>query len=202
MDNQLLMIFVKNPELGKAKTRLAASIGDEAALKVYKRLLEKTKEITLSLPFSKAVFYSQFIDTQDLWSNEHFTKKLQSEGDLGQKMETAFDWAFQNGFQKVCIIGSDCYDLTTDNLNEAFECLDNHNAVIGPARDGGYYLLGLSKACSSIFQNKQWSTDSVCSDTEKDFQSEGTSYKKLKTLNDVDTIDDLGSWASDLIQEQ
>lgn len=199
MGNQLLMIFVKNPELGKAKTRLAASIGDEAALQVYKRLLERTKEITSAISFPKVVFYNQFVDNNDIWPNEDFAKMLQSNGDLGQKMESAFDWAFQNDFQKVCIIGSDCYDLTTDNLNEAFECLDNHDAVIGPARDGGYYLLGLSKACSSIFQNKEWSTDSVCSDTEKDFQSEGISYRKLETLNDVDTIDDLGSWASDLI---
>lgn len=199
MGNQLLMIFVKNPELGKAKTRLAASIGNEAALQVYKRLLERTKEITSPISFAKAVFYNQFVDKNDIWPNEDFAKMLQSNGDLGQKMESAFDWAFQNDFQKVCIIGSDCYDLTTDNLTEAFECLDNHDAVIGPARDGGYYLLGLSKACSSIFQNKEWSTDSVCSDTEKDFQSEGMSYRKLETLNDVDTIDDLGSWASDLI---
>lgn len=199
MKKRLLIIFVKNPELGKAKTRLAASIGDEAALKIYKRLLERTKEITQSLPFTKAVFYSQFKDEQDLWPNEHFTKKLQPEGDLGQKMETAFEWAFAKGYEQICIIGSDCYDLTTNNLIEAFECLDNHDAVIGPARDGGYYLLGLSKTCSSVFQNKQWSTETVCSDTEKDFQSEGMSYKKLKTLNDVDTIEDLGSWASDLI---
>jgi len=199
MGDQLLIIFVKNPELGKAKTRLAASIGDKAALKVYKRLLERTLEITSPLRFDKAVFYNEYVDENDLWPNEPFVKKLQATGDLGQKMETATNWAFEQGYQKICIIGSDCYDLTTSQLREAFACLQNHDAVIGPAQDGGYYLVGLSKACPSIFRNKEWSTETVFTDTERDFLTEGLTYCKLEVLNDVDTKEDLGDWASDLI---
>ena len=199
MKDQLLIIFVKNPELGKAKTRLAAGIGKEAALHVYKRLLERTKEISSGLSSDKVVFYNDFIDYQDLWPNDIYQKALQIAGDLGQKMEAAFRWAFEMGYQKVCIIGSDCYDLTTEILETAFEKLENHNAVIGPSVDGGYYLLGMTQLNSSVFKNKDWSTSSVFDSTIESFNSQNLNYFQLETLNDIDTKEDLGDWASDLI---
>ena len=199
MKDQLLIIFVKNPELGKAKTRLAAGIGKEAALHVYKRLLERTKEISSGLSSDKVVFYNDFIDYQDLWPNDIYQKALQIAGDLGQKMEAAFRWAFEVGYQKVCIIGSDCYDLTTEILETAFEKLENHNAVIGPSVDGGYYLLGMTQLNSSVFKNKDWSTSSVFDSTIESFISKNLNYFQLEILNDIDTKEDLGDWASDLI---
>ena len=199
MKDQLLIIFVKNPELGKAKTRLAAGIGKEAALHVYKWLLERTKEISSGLSSDKVVFYNDFIDYQDLWPNDIYQKALQIAGDLGQKMEAAFRWAFEVGYQKVCIIGSDCYDLTTEILETAFEKLENHNAVIGPSVDGGYYLLGMTQLNSSVFKNKDWSTSSVFDSTIESFISQNLNYFQLEILNDIDTKEDLGDWASDLI---
>lgn len=199
MKDQLLIIFVKNPELGKAKTRLAATIGDEAALEVYKRLLQKTMEITCGLTQDKTVFYNQFIDSQDLWHSEHYSKKLQIKGNLGEKMHHAFEWAFDEGYKDVCIIGSDCFDLSEQIIDRAFQTLRQNDAVIGPSEDGGYYLLGLSKFLPEVFSNKKWSTESVCDDTVQDFKKAGYSFETIDTLNDIDTEKDLGPWAADLI---
>lgn len=202
MKNQLLIIFVKNPQLGRAKTRLAATIGDEAAFEAYKRLLTKTRDVTLELPYDKVVYYDQFVDDTDLWYRKDYDKAVQIAGQLGKKMQDAFERAFEDGYQKICIIGSDCYDLTTEILAQAFDTLEKYDAVMGPSQDGGYYLMGLSKANFSIFQNKEWSTESVASDTIKDFEKEGLSYALLPILNDVDTEADLGEWASDLLKTE
>lgn len=198
MKNQLLIIFVKNPELGKAKTRLAATIGDESALEVYKRLLNRTRDITQDVNADKVVFYNQFVDDQDLWHNDVYEKKLQIQGNLGEKMLNAFEWAFSSGYEQVCIIGSDCYDLTTEIIDGAFTSLQTNQAVIGPSEDGGYYLIGMSKFLPQVFKNKEWSTETVFSETIKDFEEGALSFETLTTLNDIDTEEDLGDWASDL----
>ena len=195
-----LIIFVKNPVLGKAKTRLAATIGAEAALAIYELLLKRTAAITKELAIDKVVYYDQFIDHNDLWPNEHFKKDLQIKGDLGLKMQTAFLQAFNEGYNKVCIIGSDCYDLTKEYIRLACAMLDNDDAVIGPAKDGGYYLLGLSGFYPDFFQGKIWSTSSVAKDTIKDFKKLALSFSELPTLSDVDVEEDLGSWANHVLQ--
>ncbi len=195
-----LIIFVKNPELGKAKTRLAATIGDKAALAIYQLLLEKTAQITQDLAVDKVVYYDRFVDKKDIWPNDKFSKDLQKDGHLGIKMETAFYQAFQEGYDKVCIIGSDCYDLSAENLRLAFNTLDNDDAVIGPAEDGGYYLLGLSGFYPDFFKDKTWSTDTVGSDTIKDFEKLGLSFSELPVLSDVDVAEDLGPWANQVLE--
>lgn len=194
-----LIIFVKNPELGKVKTRLASTIGDEKALEVYKLLLEKTHLETASLDVDKVVYYSNRVDCDDLWNEGAFTKGVQAQGDLGAKMTSAFQEAFEEGFERVCVIGSDAYDLTQSHIESAFEKLLNANAVVGPAKDGGYYLLGMSRLYQEVFQNKSWSTDSVYNDTIEDFESLGLNYHVLPTLSDVDTEKDLGTWAKKVI---
>lgn len=161
MGKALLIIFVKNPELGKVKTRLAATVGEEAALAIYKRLLERTKTITQPLAVDKTVFYDQALGENDLWSEGGFFKALQTKGDLGEKMLAAFQSAIDKGYEQICVIGSDCYDLTTDILNQAFSSLEKHDAVIGEAVDGGYYLIGMNCLITDVFQNKKWSTEEV-----------------------------------------
>lgn len=200
MKKKCLIIFVKNPKLGRAKTRLAATIGMEAALEAYKRLLQRTKAVTEELEVDKVVYYDQFVDREDLWVNQTYDKDIQIEGDLGEKMLSAFEDSFNKGYQQVCIIGSDCYDLDTEILQEAFDSLELKDAVIGPSKDGGYYLLGLSKPCSAVFENKSWSTETVRSETEQDFARLKMSYSLLKELNDVDVESDLGDWADDLVK--
>jgi rSAM/selenodomain-associated transferase 1 len=201
MGKALLIIFVKNPVLGRAKTRLAATVGEEAALAIYKRLLERTKSITQPLAVDKTVFYDHDLGENDLWSAEGFSKDLQSNGDLGEKMLAAVQSAFQQGYERICVIGSDCYDLTTDILEQAFSALEKRDAVIGEAVDGGYYLIGMNRLITDVFQNKKWSTEEVFPSTIQDFKNKGLSYFQLPVLNDVDTEEDLGNWAQDILKE-
>ena len=161
MSKNLLLIFTRNPELGKAKTRLAKSVGDETALEIYKFLLNRTKEVTQDLSCDKAVYYSVKVRNNDIWDAKVYQKHQQEGEDLGFRMQNAFQNSFDVGYDKVMIIGSDLYDLTPKHINDAFNKLDSKNVVIGPAKDGGYYLLGMKKLQSNIFKNKAWGTETV-----------------------------------------
>jgi uncharacterized protein len=189
--NNLLFIFYRNPELGKVKTRLAKTVGDEKALAIYLKLVSHTRAICQDLPLNKVVYYSHFVDTEDAWSGSHFQKKIQRGNDLGKKMQNAFAEGFKNGYQSICIIGTDCFELTAEIIEQAFDQLKNHDTVIGRANDGGYYLLGMKKPVPEIFQNKNWSTDSVAKDTINDFKRLGLSFATLPPLTDIDEEKDL-----------
>ena len=191
MTDRLLIIFVKNPELGKVKSRLAATIGAQEALRVYNKLLDHTIAITKNLPVTKVVYYSEFIDTDDKWDGTLFKKQMQSKGDLGARMADAFQWGFHNGYKQVCIIGSDCFELTPETIMQTFRSLENHQVVIGPAEDGGYYLLGMNQFFERLFKNKRWSTDSVMADTVSDLKELGVDFSRLEMLKDVDIEQDL-----------
>lgn len=183
------MIFIRNLQPGKVKTRLAADVGDEAAMDIYKFLLQHTREITKELPVDKVVYYSESLQQDDIWEEEVFQKKLQQGQDLGERMQRAFDEAFSNKYEQVVIIGSDIYELTSAEINSAFRSLENNDFVLGPAKDGGYYLLGMTKPKPELFKYKNWSTSSVLKDSLKDLSSE--KYVLLKELNDVDTFEDI-----------
>ncbi|CAM1339064.1 TIGR04282 family arsenosugar biosynthesis glycosyltransferase [Tenacibaculum aestuarii] len=185
----LLLIFTRNPELGKVKTRLAKTIGNEAAFDIYKFLLEHTKQVTQNLSCDKAVYYSVKVREHDIWDATLYQKHQQNGNDLGIRMHNAFQQAFSTGYEKVIIIGSDLPDLTSEHINEAFEKLNSNDVVMGPAEDGGYYLLGMKKLHANIFQHKDWGTSTVRKDTLNDLQNE--SVFLLETLNDVDVFDDI-----------
>lgn len=189
MKTNALLIFTRNPELGKVKTRLAKTIGDEKALIVYNDLLLHTKIETHAIDCDKFVFYDNSIIEDDIWSEEYYQKKLQSHGDLGQRMHDAFEILFEMGYQNCIIIGSDLFDLKAIIIETAFKKLMKHDVAIGPAEDGGYYLLGLKKGHPAIFQNKDWGTASVFKATMKDLK--GQKVCLLDTLNDIDTFEDL-----------
>lgn len=182
-----LIIFVRKPEKGKVKTRLAATVGVEKALEIYIELLTHTRAISSGVDAAKVVFYAHEIELDDLWNGQGFTKKLQGNYDLGGKMKEAFSTLFEMGFEKVLIIGSDCLELSTAIIEEAFEVLEKKEVVIGPAKDGGYYLLGLKKLLPGLFENKQWSTEHVFQQTIDDLQNENIDYHVLISLTDVDT---------------
>lgn len=184
-----LIIFTRNPELGKVKTRLAKTVGDESALKIYKFLLKHTVELTKNLNVDKYVFYSENIHREDIWDADTFRKKLQSEGDLGEKMKNAFSEIFGMGYEKAIIIGSDMFDLNKNDLEVAFDSLQTNQFTIGPATDGGYYLLGMKELNSEIFQNKEWGTSSVLETTLKDLKDE--KYVLLEERNDIDYFEDI-----------
>lgn len=189
--NDSLIIFVKNPEKGKVKTRLAKDIGDDQALHVYHRLLQYTKSISKPLNSEKLVYYSDFIDNNDLWDNMTFEKHLQNGADLGERMQNAFAEAFARGQQRVLIIGSDCVELETYMIKEAFAVLESNDVVIGPAKDGGYYLLGMRKFYPTLFENKPWSSEDLLMDTIIDLKKLNAPYYLLKTLSDIDHAEDL-----------
>jgi rSAM/selenodomain-associated transferase 1 len=189
--NSLLIIFYRNPELGKVKTRLAATLGDSKALAVYLYLSAHTKSITESLPVDKAVFYSNHIDTEDNWDNAAYHKNLQSGTNLGERMANAFREGFRSGYLSICIVGTDCFELTSAAIEEAFAKLQLNDTVIGPANDGGYYLLGMNAYHAEFFENKSWSTSSVYEATLQDFKVLGLKYYKLPILTDIDEEKDL-----------
>lgn len=185
----LLIIFTRNPELGKGKRRLAATVGDEAALNIYKFLLDHTVKITSHLYAEKLVYYSEEIWEKDIWDNSQFGKKLQLGDDLGARMANAFQCGFQNEFQKIIIIGSDMLDLTQEDLEQAFKALGTKDFVVGPAEDGGYYLLGMKKYMPQLFKNKDWGTATVLKDTLADL--EGEKIALLDSRNDIDYYEDI-----------
>ena len=189
MSKNLVMVFTRNPELGKVKTRLAKTIGDQSALNIYKFLLEHTEKIIKFLNCDKAVFYSIEIRHNDLWNESIYQKYQQQGDDLGIRMSNAFQNAFENDYEKVVIVGSDLFDLKAKHIEDAFSKLNNHDVVIGPAQDGGYYLLGMKNLHADLFSNKVWGTSSVFKDTINDLKTE--SVFLLDQLNDIDTYDDM-----------
>jgi rSAM/selenodomain-associated transferase 1 len=189
MNDCLLIIFTRNPELGKVKTRLAKTIGDTPALEIYTFLLKHTFNITTQLAVTKQVHYSVKIRENDLWDSKVYIKKQQFGDDLGLRMMHAFQQGFKEGFKKIIIIGSDMYDLSQSDIENAFSELKKHNFVLGPAEDGGYYLLGMKQLKTSIFRHKNWGSDSVLKDTLVDLKDE--SVKLLPIRNDIDIYDDI-----------
>lgn len=187
----LLIIFYRNPGLGKVKTRLAATLGDEKALAVYLLLASHTKDISEHVDVDKVVYYTDFIDREDNWPNALFDKQLQRGVDLGERMLNAFADGFSNGYRSICIIGTDCFELTPEIITKAFKKLEQQDAVMGPARDGGYYLLGMNNLLAGVFKNKQWSTGSVCAETLSDFKKLGLNFFQLELLTDIDEEKDL-----------
>lgn len=189
--DQAILIFAKSLIYGKVKTRLAATVGNDVAFSVYKNLLQYTKEITEKINADKIVFYSDNIEEQDIWISNIFKKKLQSGNHLGERMQDAFHNAFENKYEEVLIIGTDCFELTSPIIEMAFSQLKHHDIVIGPATDGGYYLLGMKSLYPLLFQNIEWSTNTVLKKTIAACNQLSLTYYLLPQLNDVDEEKDL-----------
>ena len=188
VNRSLLLVFSKNPTLGKVKTRLAKTIGKDKALQVYKALLKKTASVLEELAVDIHLYYSDYIEKDDLFSTIVTQKKVQTGEQLGERMVNAFQESFIS-YDKVVIIGTDLWTLETQDIKNAFKALEQHSAVIGPSADGGYYLLGMTEVIPQIFVNKQWGTSSVLPNTIEDLKS--IKYYLLQEKNDVDTFSDL-----------
>ncbi|MDQ6814699.1 MAG: TIGR04282 family arsenosugar biosynthesis glycosyltransferase [Bacteroidota bacterium] len=190
MENALI-IFVRNAVKGEVKTRLSEGLGQDKTLEVYKFLLAYTRDLALACDCSHFVFYSSYIHVQDVFDDDRFTKFVQEGEDLGDRMKNAFRKVFDLGCKKVCIIGSDCYELEAAIINEAFEKLNSTDIVIGPASDGGYYLLGMKQVNDELFTRKLWGSSSVLDETIASITNASLAFEKLSVLNDIDTVDDL-----------
>jgi uncharacterized protein len=208
MENAVI-VFIKNPTLGKVKTRLAKTIGDEKALEIYKLLIKKTFEICQEANQPTFVFYADEIIENDLWQGKKIIKKLQnSNPDLGIRMHSAFQEVFALGFSNVLIIGSDIFEITSEFINRGFECLAKKDAIIGLAYDGGYYELGLTKQTlnshpyilDTLFLKKTWSHDKVGSEALATLKAHKLAFEYLPKLRDIDTLEDL-RYFPDLLQK-
>ncbi len=184
-----LLIFIKNPEWGKAKTRLAKTVGNDRALEIYHLLLKYTRTVALATRADKALYYSSFLE-EDEWDASIFDKHVQVGNDLGERMGNAFNDAFEAGTDKAVIIGSDCGELTPEILEKAFLALDEVPLVLGPAKDGGYYLLGMRKFHPSLFEAMPWSQANLLTKTLEKVEGLGLAYHLLPTLSDVDREED------------
>lgn len=191
MNKSALIIFVRHPVLGKVKTRLAKIIGNEKALVIYNELLNHTFLITKNLLCYKYIFYTDDINENDIWDNNLYLKRIQEGSDLGERMYNAFKELYNEGYQKIVIIGSDCYELNAIIIENAFEILNEKEIVIGPSLDGGYYLLGMSSPLKNLFENIEWSTPHVFNETIKKINHNGYSVCSISPLNDVDVEADL-----------
>lgn len=189
MSKNLVMVFTRNPELGKVKTRLAKTIGEQSALNIYKFLLNHTETVIRNIDCDKAIYYSVKVRDNDIWDPSLYSKHLQQGKELGKRMYYAFLDAFSEGYKKVVIVGSDLYDLQPKHIENAFRKLDSYEVVIGPAEDGGYYLLGMKTIHSQVFTTKEWGTSTVFENTINDLQNE--SVFLLEELNDIDVYDDI-----------
>lgn len=189
-NSRLLLIFLRNPVLGKTKTRLAKGIGDENALKVYVKLLGHTLDMAAGLTQTTVrLCFTDAVEETGIFGRYPFEKTVQTGEDLGARMQHAFEEGFSSGYKKIVVIGSDLPTLSTRLLESAFTSLEDFDCVIGPASDGGYYLLGLTKRIPEIFKNKKWGTETVLRETLLNL--ERNRVHLLETLNDIDTADDL-----------
>jgi uncharacterized protein len=202
-ERNALIVFLKNPSPGRVKTRLAAGIGDEKALHIYIELLRITAEAVKSLQGVSAFLYFNEAPPGDASAEDHrarvdafrngndCTVAVQEGNDLGKRMLNAFEEVKKKGFEKICIIGTDCPAVSSGLLEEAFLALDTRDIVIGPAIDGGYYLLGMKQIHANLFGDKDWSTPSVLESTRADAEKAGLSVALLGQLRDIDDADDL-----------
>ncbi|MEO6315561.1 MAG: TIGR04282 family arsenosugar biosynthesis glycosyltransferase [Chitinophagaceae bacterium] len=188
---QSLLIFAKNLVYGQVKTRIAATLGDAVALTIYGKLLAHTNAVTSNLPVIKTVCYSSFIEAADVWDNAVYSKQLQSGKDLGARMMNAFANSFEEANDAVAVIGTDCFDISSNLIMDAFAALTNHDVVIGPAKDGGYYLLAMKQLHPLLFENIPWSTNDVLKKTIAICTQLQLSHFLLEELSDVDTAHDL-----------
>ena len=189
--NNAVIIFVKNPELGKVKTRLSATIGNEKALEIYKELLAHTLMSVKEIMADVFIYFSDSIDENIFEFENNFFKKMQKGDNLGERMSNAFKEVFDLWYDNVIIIGTDCPGLDLNLLENAFLQLDNVDVVIGPAEDGGYYLLGMKKHYAKLFENINWSSSSVLQATLDNCNKNKLTHTLLSILSDVDEEKDL-----------
>lgn len=185
-----LIIFLKNNEVGKVKTRLARSVGVERASDIYQRLVEYTATVCMNLSptIDIHLFYGTFIPETDPWhSTGHVKRHIQLQSpDLGERMITAFRELDATGYQKKVIIGTDCPYLEHRHILEAFKSLNTNDIVLGPALDGGFYLLGCLQTEFLVFEDITWSTSEVLNQYLRNIELNDWSTHQLEILEDID----------------
>jgi len=187
---QALIAFIKSPLPGKVKTRLAAGIGEQQALICYQKMLEHLQNTLLTVSAIKKVYGTGKHGAEE-WSPFHFTYHVQQGADIGERMGNAMESSFAEGAEKVVLVGGDCPGVYPALFDRAFQLLATHDLVLGPAFDGGYYLIGLRRPSPKLFEGIAWSTETVLSQTLHKASALGLRYTLVDRLHDVDTVEDL-----------
>jgi len=193
---EAIFLFLRFPEPGQAKTRLIPELGAEGAAEVYRKMAEQVADIVRELDrpgLLKVAYYSPAEKGQEIrkWLGNDFHFVAQPDGDLGRRLEDAFVGGFRKGARRIVAIGTDCVEITEEIILEAFEALSEADAAIGPALDGGYYLMGLNRPCHSVFRGIPWSTDKTLRETLARLRGCGLNVRLLPPLMDIDTPEDL-----------
>jgi rSAM/selenodomain-associated transferase 1 len=191
MSKPAIIIFIKNPELGKVKKRLAKAIGDNNALDIYNQMLRHTRQITKTLNTDKFLFYDKSITTADQWPEDVYQKELQNGPTMAQRISNAFKLVFSKGYNDVITIGSDCLELDERLIRLAFRQLQNVDTVVGPTTDGGLYLLGMKTYHPQLLQVEGWGTAALNSNMNKAIQQLHLSNFMLSEMHSVGTVEDL-----------
>jgi len=188
MNANRLIIFVKAPRCGIVKTRLARTIGALAAAEAYARLVEETIANLRTLP-QVELCYTPDDSRQEIegWLANDWQSQPQGPGDLGRRMAAAFERAFAEGMKRVAIIGSDCATVTVEDIQTAWDELASADVVLGPASDGGYWLIGLREPRPKLFNDIPWSTPDVLTRTLDRVRQTLLSVHLLREQRDVDT---------------
>lgn len=194
-DTNTLLLLAKYPELGCVKTRLAKDIGERQALQLYKAFFQDSMERFQSDAYQFALHLSPREAIATCLKTYPIIETIvpQVNGNLGEKMRSAMENAFENGAMKVVLIGSDTPHLPPEWIQNAFDRLDRDDLVLGPTTDGGYYLIGISspRLLPVVFESISWSTSLVLDQTVQRIQKESASYFLLPFFRDIDTVDEL-----------
>ncbi len=197
MKKEVVLVFQKNEVLGKVKTRLAASVGEKQALEIYLQLIDKTYLALRDISVSITTYFAEFIPDNPIQSAEN--KLVQVGQDLGERMKNAFAENFESGMEKVVLIGTDCPSLEGKHIIQAFEALDQSDLVLGPAKDGGYYLIGMKCRANFLFEGITWSSELVLSQTLALAAAQGLQTSLLPVLEDIDTLEDWERYCSQIV---
>lgn len=185
------MIFVKAPRPGQVKTRLAAALGDRAAAEAYVTLVNRLVCELKPLQNVHICFTpDDAFDEVQQWLQPGWSAKSQGTGNLGDRLSAAFTGAFADGADRVVVIGSDCPSVQPSDIESAWNRLESTDLILGPATDGGYWLVGLRQFHRDLFTGIPWSTGAVLTDTLQRASELGLSTALLRTLSDIDTAED------------
>jgi len=185
---KLLIIFLKYPQLGRVKTRLAKGIGEEKALAIYQHLVAHTLEVAALGDWDVQLHWAQPMASYPGF--EGYDYSLQKGDDLGSRMAGSMAKGLRH-YDRVVLIGSDIPGIHEDIIEDAFEQLSRYDIVFGPAADGGYYLVGLSQYLPEVFQLREWSHPEVLAQSIELAKANGSTWALVDTLSDLDTEEDL-----------
>ncbi len=193
-----LIVFTRFPKPGTTKTRMIPELGSEGAANLQRKMTEHTLAIARAARnnnVSLSVYYTGS-ELEDIkrWLGDDLDYNIQSEGDLGERLNNAFSSSLSNSAGKAVIIGTDCPDITTTIIASAFEALNDSDVVLGPANDGGYYLIGLNSPCPQLLKDVPWGSENTFKSTAMNATDLSLSLHSLEPLSDVDYPKDLPVW--------